>query len=326
MSTVSQEWISRVNGGLDNYHMTDSTTEEDLKQLVVDLMTGIPYELIDEVAREISRYAIAKQNEYNKRRREELAVATPPLPESDDDGEVEEERSGDDDEATVELSDGVEEEHCSDDDGVEEEHDDDEPEEEPIDDEEIGEIQNAYNDINWLLKTGRPESEMLEILYAQPKIANEVDKWGWMLLHHAVAKFATPPFIEAVIDENPNALMIEVGEDQYNPLQIAVRCGRSLEVIKTLYKANPAAVGEFGTPRCAHSIACSYGRSTDIRVFLYTYRDGAPIVEEETEEVVEKNEDDVWEGIRQSYPIMVVMVAWIAMLVVSIGAGVRTIV
>jgi hypothetical protein len=306
MSAVSQEWISRVNGGLDNYHMTDSTTEEDLKQLVVDLMTGIPYELIDEVAREISRYAIAKQNEYNKRRREELAVATPPLPESDYDGDVEE-RSDEakeehsDDERTEELSDGVEE--CSD---------------------EIGEIQNAYNEINWLLKTGRPESEMLEILYAHPKIANEVDKWGWMLLHHAIAKFATPPFIEAVIDENPKALMIEVGEDRYNPLQIAVRCGRSLEVIKALYKANPAAVGEFGTPHCAHSIACSYGRSTDIRVFLYTYRDGAPIVEEETT-VIEKNED-VWEGIRQSYPIMVVMIAWIAMLVVSIGAGVRTIV
>ena len=309
MSTVSQEWISRVNGGLDNYHMTDSTTEEDLKQLVVDLMTGIPYELIDEVAREISRYAIAKQNEYNKRRREELAVATPPLPESDDDDV--EERSDEaeyehDDERTEEC-DGERTEECDD------------------DDDEIGEIQNAYNEINWLLKTGRPESEMLEILYAQPKIANEVDKWGWMLLHHAVAKFATPPFIQAVIDENPNALMIEVGEDQYNPLQIAVRCGRSLEVIKALYKAYPAAVGEFGTPRCAHSIACSYSRSTDIRVFLYTYRDGAPIVEEETEEVVEKNED-VWEGIRQSYPIMFVMVAWIAMLVLSIGAGVRTIV
>lgn len=304
MSTVSQEWISRVNGGLDNYNMTDSTTEEDLKELVVDLMTGIPYELIDEVAREISRYAIAKQNEYNKRRREELAVATPPLPDSGD-GEAEEEYDGD----VEERSDEVKEERS---DGVEEHSDD----------EEIGEIQNAYNEINWLLKTGRPESELLEILYAHPKIAHEVDKWGWMLLHHAVAKFATPPFIEAVIDENPNALMIEVGEDQYNPLQIAVRCGRSLEVIKALYKANPAAVGEFGTPHCAHSIACSYGRSTDIRVFLYTYRDGAPIVEEET---TEKNED-VWEGIRQSYPIMVVMVAWIAMLVVSIGAGVRTIV
>jgi hypothetical protein len=323
MSTVSQEWISRVNGGLDNYNMTDSTTEEDLKELVVDLMAGIPYELIDEVAREISRYAIAKQNEYNKRRREELAVATPPLPDSGDDGDVEErsdeakeERS--DDERTEEVSDGVEE-HS---DGVEERSD---GVEEHSDDDEVGEIQNAYNEINWLLKTGRPESELLEILYAQPKIANEVDKWGWMLLHHAIAKFATPPFIEAVIDENPNALMIEVGEDQYNPLQIAVRCGRSLEVIKTLYKANPAAVGEFGTPHCAHSIACSYGRSTDIRVFLYTYRDGAPIVEEETEEVIEKNED-VWEGIRHSYPIMVVMVAWIAMLVVSIGAGVRTIV
>ena len=321
MSAVSQEWISRVNGGLDNYHMTDSTTEEDLKRLVVDLMTGIPYELIDEVAREISRYAIAKQNEYNKRRREELAVATPPLPDSGDDGDVEE-RSDEaeeehDDERTEECDGEPEEEDCSDDDGVEEEC---------SDDDEIGEIQNAYNEINWLLKTGRSESEMLEILYAQPKIANEVDKWGWMLLHHAVAKFATPPFIEAVIDENPNALMIEVGEDQYNPLQIAVRCGRSLEVIKALYKANPAAVGEFGTPRCAHSIACSYGRSTDIRVFLYTYRDGAPIIEEEEEEkVIEKNED-VWEGIRHSYPIVVVMVAWIAMLVLSIGAGVRTIV
>jgi len=311
MSTVSQEWISRVNGGLDNYHMTDSTTEEDLKRLVVDLMTGIPYELIDEVAREISRYAIAKQNEYNKRRREELAVATPPLPESDDDGAEEEH----DDERTEECDEA--EEERSDDDGVEEE----------CSDEEIGEIQNAYNEINWLLKTGRPESELLEILYAQPKIAHEVDKWGWMLLHHAVAKFATPPFIEAVIDENPKALMIEVGEDQYNPLQIAVRCGRSLEVIKALYKANPAAVGEFGAPHCAHSIACSYGRSTDIRVFLYTYRDGAPIVEE-TEEVVvvEKKDEDVWEGIHQSYPILVIMVAWIAMLVVSIGAGVRTIV
>ena len=315
MSTVSQEWISRVNGGLDNYHMTDSTTEEDLKELVVDLMTGIPYELIDEVAREISRYAIAKQNEYNKRRREELVVATPPLPDSGD--EAEEDYDGD----VEERSDEVKEEHSDDErteersDGVEEHGDDDE---------EIGEIQNAYNDINWLLKTGRPESEMLEILYAHPKIAHEVDKWGWMLLHHAVAKFATPPFIEAVIDENPNALMIEVGEDQYNPLQIAVRCGRSLEVIKALYKAYPAAVGEFGTPHCAHSIACSYGRSTDIRVFLYTYRDGAPIIEEET--VVVEKEEDVWEGIRQSYPIMVVMVAWIAMLVVSIGAGVRTIV
>ena len=319
MSTVSQEWISRVNGGLDNYHMTDSTTEEDLKQLVVDLMTGIPYELIDEVAREISRYAIAKQNEYNKRRREELAVATPPLPESDDDSEQEEhdgERTEECDGERTEECDGERTEECSDDDEVNEESDYDE---------EIGEIQNAYNDINWLLKTGCPESKMLEILYAQPKIASEVDKWGWMLLHHAVAKFATPPFIEAVIDENPNALMIEVGEDQYNPLQIAVRCGRSLEVIKALYKAYPAAVGEFGTPRCAHSIACSYSRSTDIRVFLYTYRDGAPIVEEETEEVVEK-EEDVWEGIRQSYPIMFVMVAWIAMLVLSIGAGVRTIV
>jgi hypothetical protein len=316
MSAVSQEWISRVNGGLDNYHMTDSTTEEDLKRLVVDLMTGIPYELIDEVAREISRYAIAKQNEYNKRRREELAVATPPLPESDDDdeqydGDVEERSDG---EAKEEHSDDGVEEECSEDDEAKEERSDD----------EIGEIQNAYNEINWLLKTGRPESELLEILYAQPKIAHEVDKWGWMLLHHAIAKFATTPFIEAVIDENPKALMIEVGEDRYNPLQIAVRCGRSLEVIKALYKANPAAVGEFGAPHCAHSIACSYGRSTDIRVFLYTYRDGAPIVEEEV--VVVEKEEDVWEGIRQSYPIMVVMVAWIAMLVVSIGAGVRTIV
>lgn len=327
---TSQIWISRVIGAMDNYNMTD---KDDLAPMIADLIRETPGELINDVMREISRYAIAKQQEYTKKQTTELAIAeavrtalqdahngrwpsTPPeLPESDD------EQS--EDEADDERS-------------------DDEDEEERSDEEtnRIGEIQNAYNDMHEMIRNLEPSAVMLKHLEKWPEIAYEMDKWEYMLLHHLVVKCAPLSVIQAVMEENPDALTFEAGDDGYVPLQLAVRHGRSLEVIQAIYKANPEMVKKVShRGDTAHSLACKYKRDVSIKVFLYSYRDAAPLPEDEDDDdmpglipITPPPEKDFLTeyarsiGLQEAYPILVIMLAWIVMLTFSLLAGVRMIV
>lgn len=288
-TTEAQNWIARVNGGLDNYRMNEDTTLEELADLIVDLLTDIPHELVPEVVREISRYALAKQEAYIREQRQQ---------EKRDREERDREEREDEEETTSVPSEG--------------------------------EIQNAYNEMHEMMNAQRPTDEMLDHFRSFPMIAYEVDKWGWMLLHHAVAKFAPLPLIEAIMEENPRALMVEVAEDRHAPIQIAARCGRTLEVIKALYRANPTVVAfqeQVGREDTAHALACKYHKDREVKAFLYTYRDGSPLVEvqdQDEEEAVVKKDDNTLGCLRESYPVMVVLVAWITMLVIAVSAGVRT--
>jgi hypothetical protein len=327
-TTAAQGWISRVIGAIDNYNMT--TENDDLAPMIADLIRDTPRELINDVMREISRYAIAKQQEYTKKRAIELAVAeaneagwcssgisTPSqLPESDD-ADATEERS-DADEADDERSDEEEEERS------------DELSDEEI--ERIGDIQNAYNEMHEMIRNLEPSAVMLKHLEEWPEIAYEMDKWEYMLLHHLIVKFAPLSVIQAVMEENPDALTFEAGDDGYVPLQLAVRHGRSLEVVQAIYKANPEMVKKVShRGDTAHSLACKYKRDVSIKVFLYTYRDGAPLPEDEEEQeavVVRQDEDFMTEfvrsvGLKESFPVLFILLAWIAMLTMSLLAGAR---
>lgn len=311
MDTAAQVWISRVIGAIDNYIMTDKTTEDDLAPMIAELILDAPSELVNDVVRDISRYAIAKQQEYNKQRTNEVvAASTPPLPEDHD----------------------QEEEH-----GGDKEQGDDEQQEERSDDD--GDIQNAYNEMQEMIRDLVPASVALKHIEEWPEIAYEVDKWGYMLLHHLITKFAPLSVIEAVMKENPEALTVEVGDiDGHVPLQLAVRVGRSLEVIRALYEANPQMVKKV-SPRgdTAHSLACKYKRDVSIKVFLYTNRDAAPLpaaaaaAENESMLLVDPrqhNEDFLAEfartiGMKEAYPVLIILVAWVFMLTMSMLAGVR---
>jgi hypothetical protein len=336
---TSQIWISRVIGAIDNYNMTDTDT---LAPMIADLIRDAPGELINDVMREISRYAIAKQQEYTKKQTTELAIAdavrtaladahngrwcssgvsTPPISESGDDKE----------DADDEADDEAETEERSDDAAATEEQSDEY--------DEVGDIQNAYNDMHEMIRNLEPSAVMLKHLENWPEIAYEMDKWEYMLLHHLVVKCAPFSVIQAVMEENPDALTFEAGDDGYVPLQLAVRHGRSLEVIKAIYKANPEMVKKVShRGDTAHSLACKYKRELDIKVFLYMYRDGAPLVEEEDDDMPglipitpPPEKDFLTEyarsvGLQEAYPVLVILLAWIAMLTLSLLAGVRMIV
>jgi len=344
MNTAAQDWISRVIGAIDNYNMTDK--DDDLAPMIADLIRDTPGELINDVMREISRYAIAKQQEYTKKQTTELAIAdavrnalqdahdgrwcssgisTPPeLPESD---EAETEEKNDDKE---ERSDDKEEGSADADD----ERSD-----------EVGDIQNAYNEIHEMIRNLEPSAVMLEHLEEWPEIAYEMDKWEFMLLHHLVVKCAPLSVIQAVMKENPDALTFEAGDEGYVPLQLAVRHGRSLEVIQAIYKANPLMVQKVShRGDTAHSLACKYKRDVSIKVFLYTYRDAAPLLDEDDDDddmpglipitppsELRTEKDFLTEfvrsvGMREAYPVLVILLAWITMLTLSLLAGVRMLV
>jgi hypothetical protein len=188
-----------------------------------------------------------------------------------------------------------------------------------------------------MIRNLEPSAVMLEHLREWPEIAYEVDKWGYMLLHHLVVKCAPFSVIKAVMEENPDALTFEVGNDGYVPLQLAVRHGRSLEVIREIYKANPEMVKKVShRGDTAHSLACKYKRDVSIKVFLYTNRDAAPLSDDEDEyksppRTLQENEDFLTEfvrsvGLKEAYPVLVIMVAWIFMLTLSLLAGVRMLV
>ena len=344
MTTTAQNWICRVIGAMENYNMTDKTTETDLAPMIADLIRDTPGELINDVVREILRYAIAKQQEYTKKQTTELAIAaavrtalqdahdgrwcssgisTPPISESGDDKE---ERSG-------EADDEAETEERSDD---KEEQSDDEADDERSD--EVGDIQNAYNDMHEMIRNLEPSAVMLKHLEEWPEIAYEMDKWEYMLLHHLVVKCAPLSVIQAVMEENPDALTFEAGDDGYVPLQLAVRHGRSLEVIQAIYKANPEMVKKVShRGDTAHSLACKYKRDVSIKVFLYTYRDAAPLDDDDEDmpgliPMTPPHEKDFLTefvrsvGMGEAYPVLVILLAWITMLTVSLLAGVRMIV
>ena len=323
---AAQIWISRVIGAIDNYNMTETTTEDDLAAMIADLIHDTPSELINDVVREISRYAIAKRQEYTKQRAKELADADearwcssgistpppPPLPQSDaeDEDEAEDKEKQSDDEK------------------------------EQSDDE--GEIQNAYNEMHDMIQNLEPSAVMLKHLQDWPEIAYEMDKWEYMLLHHLVVKCAPFSVIKAVMEENPDALTFEAGDDGYVPLQLAVRHGRSLEVIREIYKANPEMVKKVShRGDTAHSLACKYKRDVSIKVFLYTYRDGAPLLENDEDDdsdmpglipITPPPEKDFLTefvrsvGLEEAYPVLFILIAWIFMLTLSLLAGVRMLV
>jgi hypothetical protein len=314
---------------MDNYNMTDKTTEDELAPMIADLIRETPGELINDVVREISRYAIAKQQEYTKKQTTELAIAEavrtslgrrcsspPELPESDTDEDIEEAK---------ERADETEEQSDETDERSDDEQSDD----------EVGDIQNAYNEMQEMIQNLEPSAVMLEHLQKWPEIAYEVDKWEFMLLHHLVVKCTPFSVIEAVMKENPDALTFEAGDDGYVPLQLAVRHGRSLEVIQAIYKANPEMIKKVShRGDTAHSLSCKYKRDVSIKVFLYTYRDGAPLPEDDDDMPdlipisTETEKDFMTEfirsvGMKEAYPVMVIMLAWITMLTISLLAGVR---
>jgi len=361
MNTAAQMWITRVIGAMDNYNMTDKMTEnDDLAPMIADIIRDTPSELINDVVREISRYAIAKQQEFTKKQTTELAIAdavrtalqdahdgrwcssgisTPPISESaiedalrtslgrwpstphigesgDDKQEV-----SDDAAATQERSDDA-------DDEAETEEDDDY--------DETGDIQNAYNEMHELIRNLEPSAVMLKHLEEWPEIAYQMDKWEYMLLHHLVVKCAPLSVIEAVMKENPDALTFEAGDDGYVPLQLAVRHGRSLEVIQAIYKANPQMVQKVShRGDTAHSLACKYKRDVSIKVFLYTYRDAAPLPEDDDDDMPglipitpPPEKDFLTEyvrsiGLQEAYPVLIILLAWMLMLTMSMLAGVR---
>jgi hypothetical protein len=337
----AQIWISRVIGSIDNYNMTDKMTEkDDLAPMIADIIRDTPGELINDVVREISRYAIAKQQEYTKKQTAELAIADavstslgrrcsspPELPESDADEDIEEAKERADE--TEEQSDETEEQSDDDDDADDEQSND-----------EVGEIQNAYNDMHEMIRNLEPSAVMLKHLENWPEIAYEMDKWEFMLLHHLVVKCAPLSVIQAVMEENPDALTFEAGDDGYVPLQLAVRHGRSLEVIKAIYKANPEMVKKVShRGDTAHSLSCKYKRDLPIKVFLYMYRDGAPLLEDDDDDdmpglipITPPPEKDFLTeyvrsvGLQEAYPVLVILLAWITMLTLSLLSGVRMLV
>jgi hypothetical protein len=358
-TTATQIWISRVIGAIDNYNMTETTKEDNLAPMIADLIRETPGELINDVVREISRYAIAKQQEYTKKQTTELAIAdavrtalqdahdglwcssgisTPPISDSAIEDALRTSLGrqsstphigqSDDSPATEERSDDA------DDDREAEEQSEAETEEDEI--KHIGDIQNAYNDMHEMVRNLEPSAVMLKHLEEWPEIAYEVDKWEYMLLHHLVNKCAPLSVIEAVMKENPDALTFEVGDDGYVPLQLAVRHGRSLEVIQAIYKANPLMVQKVShRGDTAHSLSCKYKRDVSIKVFLYTYRDAAPLPDDEDDDmpglipITPPPEKDFLAeyvrsiGLQEAYPVLIILLAWMLMLTMSMLAGVR---
>ena len=296
MSTIEQQsWIARAIKDLET--TTTTMTEEDVVEKVIELIADVPDGLINEVARELSRYAVDKQQQYQKE-----GISTPVVEESEDD--------------------------------------------------ETGKIQYAYNTLHEMMDSSlEPVQSILDYFRAWPQTAFEVDKWGWMLLHHMVARRANVRLIEAVAKENPAALCVGVGVAHHTPIQLAARSCRPLEIIKALHEADPRAI-RIWAPNgdSAHMLACRAKADMDVRVFLYVNRDGPeedyadmpdliPIsppesdaesdAETETEDEVEEIKDDITAefirtiGLKEAYPVMVILLAWITMLTLSLLAGVR---
>ena len=309
MSTTieQQSWIARAIKDLDIDD--ESMTEDQVVEKVLDLIADVPDGLINEVARELSRYAVDKQQQQQQQKNE--GVSTP----------------------------------------VESDEDED----------DTGKIQDAYNTLNEMMDSSlEPTQSILDYFRKWPQTAFEVDKWGWMLLHHMVARRANVRLIEAVAKENPAALCVGVGVAHHTPIQLAARSCRPLEVIKALYDADPRAI-RICAPNgdSAHMLACRAKADMNVRVFLYVNRDGPddsdsdndnddmpgliPISppdsenedDEETAESsnaaaleVQQDKDFVTEfirtvGMKEAYPVMVILLAWITMLTLSLLAGVR---
>jgi len=286
-----QMWIERA---IKDLNIDESMTEEDVVDKVLDLFADVPDGLIKEIARELSRYAVDKQQAQQWCC--SSGISTPV--ESEDESEV-------------------------------------------------GNIQNAYNTLHEMMDSSlEPMQSILDYFRKWPRTAFEVDKWGWMLLHHMVARRANVRLIEAVAKENPAALCVGVGVAHHTPIQLAARSCRPLEVIKALYEADPRAI-RIWAPNgdSAHMLACRAKADMDVRVFLYVNRDGPeedyadmpdliPISppesddETETDEAVEQQDDITAEfirtiGLKEAYPVMVILLAWITMLTLSLLAGVR---
>lgn len=212
---------------------------------------------------------------------------------------------------------------------------------------EVGNIQNAYNTLHEMMDSSiEPTQSILDYFRKWPQTAFEVDKWGWMLLHHMVARRANVRLIEAVAKENPAALCVGVGVAHHTPIQLAARSCRPLEIIKALYEADPRAI-RIWAPNgdSAHILACRAKADMDVRVFLYVNRDGPeedyadmpdlipispPESDDETDDAVEQEDkDDITAefirtiGLKEAYPVMVILLAWITMLTLSLLAGVR---
>lgn len=315
-NSSAQIWIERV---INDLKIDDKTTEDQVVETMLDLIADVPDELINEVAREISRYAVDKQKQQTAEMRCcSSAISTPPQLEVDTDDETE--------------SNSV---HS------------------------VGAIQTAYNTLHEMVNSNRePTESVLEYFRKWPETAFEMDKWGWMLLHHLITRRAGPDLIEAVAKENPDALRVSVGIAHHTPIQLAARCCRSLDTIKVLYNADPTAI-RIRAPNgdSAHMLACRAKADMDVRVFLYVNRDGpvedtddddddmpglvpiSPPSDEEEEqqsnapalEVIDTDKDFVTEfvrtiGMKEAYPVLVILIAWIVMLTMSLLAGVRMLV
>jgi len=294
-----QMWIERA---IKDLNIDESMTEEDVVDKVLDLFADVPDGLIKEIARELSRYAMNKQQAEKEGWCCSSGISTPVEDESED---------------------------------------------------EVGNIQNAYNTLHEMMDSSlEPVQSILDYFRKWPQTAFEVDKWGWMMLHHMVARRANVRLIEAVAKENPAALCVGVGVAHHTPIQLAARSCRPLEVIKALYEADPRAI-RIWAPNgdSAHMLACRAKADMDVRVFLYVNRDGPeedyadmpdliPISppesddesddedETETDEAVENKDDITAEfirtiGLKEAYPVMVILLAWITMLTLSLLAGVR---
>jgi len=287
-----QMWIERA---IKDLNIDESMTEEDVVDKILDLIADVPDGLIKEIARELSRYAM------NKQAQKEgwccsSGISTPVEVESE-----------------VEVED------------------------------EVGNIQNAYNTLHEMMDSSlEPTQSILDYFRKWPQTAFEVDKWGWMMLHHMVARRANVRLIEAVAKENPAALCVGVGVAHHTPIQLAARSCRPLEVIKALYEADPRAI-RIWAPNgdSAHMLACRAKADMDVRVFLYVNRDGPeedyadmpdliPISPPESDDEGEQeNKDDITAefirtiGLKEAYPVMVILLAWITMLTLSLLAGVR---
>jgi len=290
MSTTNdtQNWIARA---IKDLNIDEDMAEDDVVEKVLDLIADVPDGLIHEVAREISRYAVDKQKKKD----------------------------------------------------AEQNYDD------------LGNIQNAYNVIHEMMDSQRePPHVISEYFRKWQKTAFEVDKWGWMLIHHAVAKRADIHFIEAVAKANPEALYVSVGVAEQTPIQLAARFSSPISVIKALYDAAPSAI-RVKAPNgdSPHILACRAGADIEVRAFLYSNRDGpeddyadmpglipvTPPSEPEDDEEEEnpplplplelENKDFIVEyarsvGLREAYPVMLVLLAWIFMLTLALLSGTRT--
>ena len=76
MSMIEQQsWIARAIKDLDNDN--DKTmTEDQMVEKVMDLIADVPDGLINEVARELSRYAVDKQQQCQRRHEQGLCRHT----------------------------------------------------------------------------------------------------------------------------------------------------------------------------------------------------------------------------------------------------------